>query len=160
MSRRQIPLRVLAALAFFGLVAGACGDSAATSTGATHGAPTYPPVPAGGTDCGIYDALSGWPTTVAASPAIYTCLINAFTSGQPARLVVIDPSRVNSGRYTRDGYAIPAGIVTTYRVLGARALQVTTDRQEARGPVTVQNCTGLSQSALDSPPTPSGCKPG
>jgi hypothetical protein len=75
--------------------------------------------------------------------------------------VQIKPSRVDSGRTTSDGYLIPAGIVITYRVFGPARLQVTTDRREAGGRVTTQNCSGLSQpTPLGSQPTPSGCKPG
>lgn len=120
---------------------------------------TYPPVPAGGTDCGITNEMSGWPTTTVPGPAIYFCLSDALSSGRPARLVVIYPSNVDSGRTTSDGYSIPAGIIVTYRVFGPNRLQVTTDRHEAGGPVTTQNCTGLPPLAFGSPPTPSGCKP-
>lgn len=115
---------------------------------------TYPPLPAGGTDCGISNEMSGWPTTTMSGPTTYACLSNALASGQPARLVVIHASNVDSGRTTRDGYSIPAGILITYRVLGPHRLQVTTDRHEAGGPITTQDCTGLS------PPNPSGCRPG
>jgi hypothetical protein len=121
---------------------------------------TYPPAPAGGTDCGITNEMSGWPTTTVPGPAIYFCLSHALSSGQPARLVVIHPSNVDSGRTTSDGYAIPAGIAVTYRVFGPNQLQVTTDRREAGGPVTTQNCTGLAPQATGSAPTLSGCKPG
>jgi len=121
---------------------------------------TYPPVPAGGTDCGITNEMSGWPTTTVPGPAIYSCLSNALSSGRPARLVVIHPSNVDSGRTTSDGYAIPAGIVVTYRVFGPNRLQVTTDRREAGGPVSTRNCTGLAPQATGSAPTLSGCKPG
>jgi hypothetical protein len=79
--------------------------------------------------------------------------------GRSARLVVIRPSNVDSGRTTSDGYSIPAGIVVTYRVFRPNRLQVTTDRREAGGRVTTQNCTGLAQLATGSPPTLSGCKP-
>ena len=90
----------------------------------------------------------------------YSCLVHAFISGQPARLVLISPSKVDSSRRTSDGYSIPAGILITYRVLGPSQLQVTTDRHEAGGPITVQNCAGLSQPAPELPPVPSGCLPG
>ena len=39
---------------------------------------TYPPVPAGGTDCGITDQMSGWPTTTMAVPMVYSCLSEAL----------------------------------------------------------------------------------
>jgi hypothetical protein len=117
-------------------------------------------VPTGGTDCGIDDAMMGWPTTVLPSPTTYSCLTDALSAGQPARLVLISASNVDSGRKTSDGYPIPGGILTTYLVLGPGRLQVTTDRHEAGGPVTIQNCTGLSQQAPESPPTPIGCQPG
>jgi len=121
---------------------------------------TFPPVPAGGTDCGITDEMSGWPTTTVPGPVIATCLADAFGSGRPARLVVIRPSTVTSGRVTSDGYPIPAGILVTYRVLGPGQLQVTTDRHEAGGAVTTQNCTGLAPLAAGSLPDPTGCTPG
>jgi hypothetical protein len=166
MGRGEIPWRELVALLLVALLAGACGNSSTPSTtasGVSSPTPTrtYPPVPAGGTDCGIDDAMSGWPTTIPPAPATYSCLADALNSGQPARLVLISPSNVDSGRKTSDGYAIPAGILVTYRVLGLGRLQVTTDRHEAGGPVTVQNCTGLAQPATpESPPAPSGCTAG
>ena len=113
---------------------------------------------AGGTDCGINNEMSGWPTTTVPGPTVYSCLRDALSSGRPARLVVIRPSNVDSGRTTSDGYSIPAGIVITYRVLGPNRLQVTTDRHEAGGPVTTQNCTGMSQLISGSPPIASGCQ--
>jgi hypothetical protein len=121
---------------------------------------TYPPVPAGGTDCGITDEMSGWPTTTEPGPTIYACLSDALASGRPARMVVIRPSNVESGKTTSDGYSIPAGILVTYRVFGPHRLQVTTDRHEAGGRVTTQNCTGLALPAFGSPPALSGCRPG
>ena len=139
----------------------ACGASPApSSTPPPVETRTYPPVPSGGTDCGITDEMSGWPTTTVPGPATYTCLTDALDSGRPARFVVIRPSNVDSARRTSDGYTIPAGILVTYRVLGPHRLQVTTDRREAGGRVTVQNCTGLSPPPLGTPPTPSGCSPG
>jgi hypothetical protein len=143
------------------LLLSACGTS--TTPPSSHGATkarTYPPVPAGGTDCGIIDEMSGWPTTTVPAPTIYSCVSDALSSGRPARLVVIRPSNVDSVRTTSDGYSIPAGIVVTYRVFRPNRLQVTTDRREAGGRVTTQNCTGLAQLATVSPPTLSGCKPG
>jgi hypothetical protein len=121
---------------------------------------TYPVVPVGGTDCGITNEMSGWPTTTVPGPAIYSCLSRALSSGRPARLVVIHPSNVDSGRTTSDGYAIPAAVLVTYRVFGPKRLEVTTDRREAGGPVSTQNCTGLALQATGSAPTLRGCKPG
>jgi hypothetical protein len=135
----------------------ACGTS--TTTPRSPKTVSYPPVPAGGKDCGINNEMSGWPTTTAPTSAVYSCLIDAFRSGQPARFVQIEPSRVDSGSRTSDGYSIPAGIVITYRVLGPTRLQFTIDGREAGGRVTTQNCTGLSRpTMLGSLPTPSGCK--
>ncbi len=153
--RRWCALVIVAALL------SACGTSTATrrSLSPTK-ARSYSPIPAGGTDCGINNEMSGWPTTTVPTPTIYSCLSDALGSGRPARLVVIQASNVNSGRTTSDGYSIPAGIIITYRVLGPNRLQVTTDRREAGGAVITQNCTGLSQLKPGSPPTPSGCKPG
>jgi hypothetical protein len=137
----------------------ACGTSTAAPGSPGSGtAPTYPPVPAGGTDCGINNEMSGWPTTTVPGPMAYSCLRDALSSGRPARFVVIRPSNVESGRTTSDGYSIPAGIAITYRVLGPDRLEVTTDRHEARGPVTTQNCIGISQGTLGSPPIPRGCR--
>ena len=152
---------MLAPLLIAAVLLAACGTSTEP-----HGSlrPTnvrsYPPLPAGGTDCGITDEMSGWPTTTMAGPTIYSCLSDALGSGRPARLVVIQPSNVSSGRTTGDGYAIPAGILVTYRVFGPARLEVTTDRREAGGSVTTRNCTGLASSVAGSPPTPSGCTPG
>jgi len=164
MQRGRLRGRILAALVPVVLFAGACGATASPSTAASRSprptpAPVYPPVPAGGTDCGIYDAIRGWPTTIAPGPTIYACLAHAFMSGRPARLVLISPSSVDSGR-TSDGYPVPAAILVTYRVLGPGRLQVTTDRRHAGGSVTTRNCTGLSLPAPASPPAPSGCEPG
>jgi hypothetical protein len=118
-------------------------------------------VPAGGIDCGINDEMSGWPTTTTLpGPTLFSCLADALSSGRLARFVLIQPSNVDSGRKTSDGYSIPAGILISYRVLGPNQLQVTTDSHEAGGSAITENCTGLSQLASGSSPTPSGCKPG
>jgi len=135
--------------------------TAAPSSPSPTGVQTYPPVPAGGIDCGISDEISGWPTTTTLPASLlYSCLSDALSSGRPARFVLIRPSNVDSGSKTSDGYSIPAGIVVTYRVLGPNQLQITTDSHEAGGSVTTQNCTGLSQQASGSSPAPSGCTPG
>jgi hypothetical protein len=147
------------ALVIIATLLSACGAStAAHSSPSSAKAPTYPPVPAGGTDCGNHNEMNGWPTTTVPGPTVYSCLSEALSTGRPARFVVIRPSNVDSGRTTSDGYSIPAGIVITYRVLGPNRLQVTTDRRAAGGPVATQNCTGMSQSASGSPPAPSGCQ--
>jgi len=139
----------------------ACGTSTAPDSSPRPTVErTYPPVPAGGTDCGITDEMSGWPTTTMVGPAVYSCLTDALGAGRPARLVVIQPSDASSGRTTGDGYSIPAGILVTYRVFGPERLEVTTDRREAGGPVTTRICTGLVAPAVGSAPTPSGCAPG
>ena len=154
--RRSGALVVISAL-----LLAACG-AATTPSGPVRSATarTYPPVPAGGTDCGISDEMSGWPTTTVAGPTTYSCLTGALSAGRPARFVVIRASGVDSGRTSGDGYAIPAGILVTYRVFGPDRLQVTTDRRAAGGPVTTRNCTGLSPPVFGSPPTPSGCPSG
>lgn len=159
--RQWASMRRWCALVIIAAFLSACGSSTTgpSSLGPTK-ARTYPPMPAGGTDCGIDDEMSGWPTTTVAGPMVYSCLSDALSSGRPARFVVIHPSNVGSGRTTSDGYSIPAGILITYRVLGPNRVQVTTDRHEAGGSVTTQNCTALSQPAFGSPPTPSGCKSG
>jgi hypothetical protein len=154
--RRSSALVIITAL-----LLSACGTSTTPpSSLSPTKAPTYPPVPTGGTDCGINNEMSGWPTTTVPGPTIYSCLFDALSSGRPARLVLIRPSNVDSGRTTSDGYSIPAGILVTYRVFGPNRRQVTTDRREVGGPVTTQNCTGLAPLANGSLPTPSGCKPG
>jgi hypothetical protein len=154
--RRSSALVIIIAL----LLSGCGASTTRSSSPSPTKARTYPPVPAGGIDCGITNEMSGWPTTTVPGPAIYSCLSSALSSGRPARLVVIHPSNVNSGRTTSDGYSIPAGILVTYRVFGSHRLQVLTDRREAGGAVTIQNCTGLASLAFGSPPTPSGCKRG
>jgi len=161
--RRSCALVVIAA------ALAACGTSTASPSSRSTASPsspgstearTYPPVPAGGIDCGINDEMSGWPTTTTLPGAVlYSCLSDALSSGRPARFVLIQPSNVDSARKTSDGYSIPAGILITYRVLGPNQLQITTDSHEAGGSVTTENCTGLSQPASGSSPTPSGCRP-
>ena len=153
--RRSCALVIIAALL------SACGSSTTgpSSLGPTK-APTYPPVPAGGTNCGIFDEMSGWPTTTEQGPMVYSCLSEALSSGRAARFVVIQASNVDSGRNTSDGYSIPAGILVTYRVFGPERLEVTTDRREAGGPVTTRICTAPVAPTVGSPPTPSGCTPG
>jgi hypothetical protein len=153
--RRSSALVIIAAL-----LLSACGTSTAPPSSLSPTKVTYPQVPAGGIDCGITNEMSGWPTTTVPGPAIYSCLSDALSSGRPARLVVIHPSNVDSGRTTSDGYSIPAGIVVTYRVFGPNRLEVTTDRRAAGGRDTTQNCTGLTPLATGAPPTLSGCKPG
>jgi hypothetical protein len=159
--RRWASMRRASAFVFItALLLSACGTSTKPSSSLSPiKARTYPPLPAGGTDCGITNEMSGWPTTTVPGPAIYSCLSDALSSGRPARLVVIHPSNVDSGKTTSDGYSIPAGIYVTYRVSGLKRLQITTDRREAGGRVTTQDCTGLAPRASGSPPTPSGCKP-
>jgi hypothetical protein len=147
------------ALVVIGLLLAACGAS--TAAPSSVGSPktlSYPPVPVGGTDCGINNEMSGWPTTTVPAPTVYSCLLNTLSSGRPARFIVIRPSSLDSGRTTSDGYSIPAAIAITYRVLGPKRLQVTTDRREAGGQVTTQNCTGMSTLASGSPPAPSDCQ--
>ena len=152
-------MRRSCALVIIGALLSACGMStAAPGSSGSAKTRTYPPVPAGGTDCGIDNEMSGWPTTTVPGPTVYSCLSDALSSGRPARFVVIRPSNVDSGRTTSDEYSIPAGIVITYRVLGPKRLQVTTDRHEAGGPVTTQDCTGMSQVSSGSPPIASGCQ--
>ena len=153
MMRWTCPLVLIAA------VLCACGSSTVTTRAPKS--VSYPSVPAGGTDCGINNEMSGWPTTTVPTSAVYSCLTDALGSGRPVRFVQIKPSGIDSGNKTSDGYSIPAGIVITYRVFGPARLQVTTDRREAGGGVTTQNCTGLSQpTTVGSQPTASGCKPG
>jgi len=91
---------------------------------------------------------------------LFACLSDALSSGRPARFVLIRPGNVDSGNRTSDGYSIPAAIVITYRVSGPNLLQITTDRHQSGGAITTRNCTGLSASGSESPPTPSGCSPG
>jgi hypothetical protein len=159
---------VLASLGLAALVALAgCGSNAATATSgatATTGAAApvrhYPPVPAGGTDCGIVDEMSGWPTTVT-MPASQesTCITQAFADGTRARLVIIHASNVETGRKTTDGYTLPAGILVTYVVKEPGQVEVITDRAEAGGIVTTQSCTGLPVPTDGQALTPTGCTP-
>jgi len=113
LTRRTCALVIVAAMA--------CGCGAMTTSARTQAllvSRVSPPVPAGGTDCGVIDQISGWPTTTAPMLATFACLTGALSSGQPARLVVIRASRVASSTKTSDGYSIPAGILIPYRVLG------------------------------------------
>ena len=101
--------------------------------------------------------MSGWPTTTGAGLTTYSCLYDALSSGRSARLVVIRPSNVDSGRRTSDNYSIPAGILVTYRVLGPAQIEVTNDRRSTGGVVTTRNCTGLDPPVVREPPAPTGC---
>src|SRR6516162_2094394 len=123
----------LGALVLMAVVLCACGST--TAMVRPLKSVSYPPVPAGGIDCGIDNEMSGWPTTTIASPAVYSCLTDALSAGQPARFVQVKPSNVLSGNKTSDGYSLPAGTVITYRVFGPARLEVTTDRRESGGPV-------------------------
>ena len=138
-----------------GQATGATGTTG-TATPIRH----YPPIPAGGTDCGIVDEMSGWPTTIT-MPAgqMSTCITHAAAAGTPARFVVITASQVDSGRKTADGYALPAGIVSSYVVTGPHRVEVTIDRTEAGGIVATQLCTGLPAPTDGQALTPTGCTP-
>jgi hypothetical protein len=135
------------------------GQTSAT-TGSASPVRHYPPVPAGGTDCGIVDEMSGWPTTVT-MPASQeaTCITQAFAAGTPARLVIIHASNVETGRKTADGYALPAGLLVTYVVKGPGRVEVVTDRTEAGGTVVTQACTGLPAPNPGEALMPTGCSP-
>ncbi len=169
-SRLALAPVLLAAL----VALGGCGSDPGTTiheqaTG-TSGAPAttgsaapvrhYPPIPAGGTDCGIVDEMSGWPTTVT-MPASQesTCITQAFAAGRPARLVIIHASNVETDRKTADGYTLPAGIVVSYVVKGPGQIEVVTDRTEAGGLVVTQSCTGLPAPNPGEALMPTGCTP-
>ncbi|HVN50059.1 MAG TPA: hypothetical protein VMT43_01435 [Acidimicrobiales bacterium] len=139
----------------------ATGTSGATgTTGGATPVRHYPPIPPGGTDCGIVDEMSGWPTTMTMPTAqMSTCITQAAATGHPARFVVISASDVDSGRKTSDGYALPAGILTTYVVTGPARIEVTVDHTEAGGIVATQLCTGLPAPTDGQPLTPTGCTP-
>ena len=142
---------------------GTASPTSGQATGTTGGGTPvrhYPPIPPGGTDCGIVDEMSGWPTTITMPTAqMSTCITQAAAAGHPARFVVVTASGVDSGRKTSDGYALPAGIVTTYVVTGPAHVEVTTDRTEAGGIVATQTCTGLPAPTDGQPLTPTGCTP-
>ena len=136
------------------------GGGATATTGSATPVRHYPPVPAGGTDCGIVDEMSGWPTTVTMPTAqVSACITQAAAAGHPARFVLISASQVDSGRKTSDGYALPAAIVTTYVVTGPGRIEVTEDQREAGGPVATQLCTGLPAPTDGQALTPTGCTP-
>jgi hypothetical protein len=130
------------------------------TTGSAMPVRHYPAIPPGGTDCGIVDEMSGWPTTIT-MPAgqMSTCITGAAASGTPARFVVISASQVDTGRKTNDGYALPAGIITSYVVTGPQRIEVTVDRTEAGGVVATQLCTGLPAPTDGQALTPTGCTP-
>ena len=144
-------------------IAGTTPPTSGQATGTTGSATPvrhYPPIPPGGTDCGIVDEMSGWPTTITMPTAqMSACITQAASAGHPARFIVVTASDMDSGRKTSDGYALPAGIVTTYVVTGPAHIEVTTDRTEAGGIVATQLCTGLSAPTDGQPLTPTGCTP-
>jgi hypothetical protein len=133
--------------------------STASTPAASTPAASAPAIPPGGTDCGTVNELSGWPTTFAVTPTSFTCIADAIANGTPARMVLISPGQHNSGRKTGDGFDIPTHHVVTWIVEGAGSLQQTTDSSEDGGPVTVENCTGLTEASFGSPPTGVGCVP-
>jgi hypothetical protein len=158
---------VLGGLGAFAVGCGSYGQSSMPSTtgtglDTTSGSATTatpPPIPAGGTDCGTINLLSGWPTTLAVSPTAYGCITDAAASGTPARMIVISAGDNDSGRQTSDGYAIPTHHVVTWVVLGPGKVQQTTDLSEDGGAVTVVVCTGLSDAAFGSVPVGTDCVP-
>lgn len=86
--------------------------------------------------CGTFYAASGWPTTMAPSPALFDCIVDAFTAGTPATF---------AERFQTDGYGGHIEI-HFYEVTGAGRVKVTVDATGAEPPggVTVQECTSLT----------------
>lgn len=119
---------------------------------------TPPPVPAGGTDCGTFNALSGWPTTTVSPPGAYDCITQAVASGTPARLVMITAGSGTSGK-TGDGYDLPTHRIVTWVVTGRDRFEQHTDLTEDGGRLTVELCTGLASGTPVAAPVPTGCTP-
>lgn len=109
---------------------------------------TTPAVPTGTKVCGTVNALAGWPTTTAATPNAYACILDAFAAGAPAQMSTISGSG-DSGRKTQDGHDIPTRRIVTLRVLGKGKVQVTTDLTEGGGKTTTKTCTGLGDIGPD-----------
>ncbi|MGZ4708809.1 MAG: hypothetical protein ACXWBN_08750 [Acidimicrobiales bacterium] len=117
--------------------------------GATTGSTATPTVPGGAIDCGRFDLASGWPTTIAPSPTLLTCLDDAFRSGTPARLVLSAQTDGQGG----------SPVITTYLVTGQGIVHVTVDATRAADRpqvVSTKECRALT---LTSPePTVSNCE--
>lgn len=165
----------LLALALLALVASGCSSSSDDTGGTTlNSVPdslstdpgtvpsrttaTAPPVPDGGTDCGIFNALSGWPTTTVSPPGAYDCITEALAAGTPARLVMITAGSGTSGK-TGDGYDLPTHRIVTWVVTGRDRLEQHTDVTEDGGRLTVEVCTGLVSTSPVATPVPTGCGP-
>lgn len=163
------------ALALLAVVAGGCSSSSDGTGGTTVGSvadsrstdpgtvpsptpATAPPVPGGGTDCGTFNALSGWPTTTVSPPGAYDCISRAITDGTPARLVMITAGSGTSGK-TGDGYDLPTHRIVTWVVIGRDRFEQHTDLTEDGGPRTVEVCTGLVSASPVATPVPTGCGP-
>ena len=124
--------------------------SGTTKSTATTGfvAATTPAVPPGTKVCGTVNALAGWPTTTAATPNAYVCILDALAAGTPAQMSTISGGG-DSGRKTRDGYSTPTRRIVTYRVLEKSKVQVTTDLTEDGGTTTTKTCNGLGDIGPD-----------
>lgn len=97
-----------------------------------------------GAECGTLDGAPG-PTDTAAA-----CLLAAWAAGRPARLVFREGADDDRGGHLT---------ITTYDVLGAGRLRVTTDsrRTVPSEPITVELCTALDHDAQRL--RPGGCTP-
>jgi hypothetical protein len=114
-----------------------------------------PPVRRFGTDCGIFDEMSGWPTTTldrvridfgaVPPPGLVECIVTAAEVGTPARLSLVRASEGDSGRRTTDGYPLPAATVVSYVVQEDRTIDVIADtRGQPGGGVSTRTCTAIS----------------
>ncbi len=94
--------------------------------------------------------MSGWPTTIAPLPTGGECIVTAARAGTPARLSIVRASAVDSGRFTFDGYPIPAATVLSYVVKGPGVIEVITDTSEQPGGVVAtETCTALTLAGAD-----------
>jgi hypothetical protein len=93
-------------------------------------------LPSGELDCGTLYLASGWPTTAAVSPYAFDCILDAFSTGTPARFVERAQTDGEGGHIR----------ITTYSVIGVEEVQRVVDSTGALPPgdITTTVCTGLS----------------
>jgi hypothetical protein len=121
------------------------------STSVPPTATTTVTTPGGQIDCGTAYLASGWPTTIAPSPTLAQCILDAFAAGTPAIYRERAQTDGNGGHIE----------ITTYQVTGRQKVWRTVDATGAQPPggVTVSACTGLA-AGPDSQLVASGCVAG
>jgi hypothetical protein len=117
-----------------------------TSVSATSSSTT---LPSGEVDCGTLYLASGWPTTTAPWPSAFDCILDAFSTGTPARFVERAQTDGEGGHIR----------VTTYTVIGVEEVQRVVDSTGALPPgdITTTVCTGLPHELGQSELTATDC---